>query len=1472
MNKLKLFSKNEKKSDSTPNREPNTYVGKTFVVGRTTVVVEDVLAEGGFAVVFLVKSAKEKYALKRLFVNNEHDLNIAKREIQIASNLNGHKNIIGYIDSSIIKQGNGVHELLLLMPYCKTHVLNMMNARLQSGFTEAEILQIMCDTCEAVSRLHHCQTPIIHRDLKVENILQNDAGHYVLCDFGSATGKILNPQTMGVPAVEEEINKYTTLSYRAPEMIDLYCGKSITTKADIWALGCLLYKLCFFSLPFGESTLAIQSAQLAIPDESKYSPKVHALIRYMLELDPDKRPDIYQVSYVTFTIAGKENPVQNLNKSPTPNIDSLPVPPFESDLLKRVQTPSKPSPVSAGIKPSSAVEVTSVTPRQRPKPSASVLPPPLGSPSPSLSKRNIPPPLASHSASHSPGTVAGASFAFPPPASGGKPHNSSGTIAFPPPSSSIPPPHNSSGTIAFPPPSASPFPPPASPFPPLAAKAIPPASSSNPNVSFSPAVNTAGGTSSSTSNLETVGGGEGAVVVPAAEAEALFSSSAFPDPFREDSLPGPGGEGNFPSSGSRIQESVSQCLPPQATPPQSPPGNSAPGHTSHRRNVSDTSAFNKIFADETSQFLAPYEASVKRPEHSSPPDVDTTLYTGSGVTHESYPNINMNPLATCNNPSTPGTASLVARSVSGGEVDSRSLSAEVNSWNPFEDTAPFSQLSEDHIFGAEFDKIQRDVVPPVTSAPVTQTGPDEDPLPVPNNEPNASPDPFSCAPFSIPPGFSRQSSKDKKCSSSDVVGLISRHSSHPSSGDKWKYFSRPKSDSHAEEALIPSESGEGEERVEEETPASPPFVKAPLEDRSKYEKLQVNRFEISSDDSADEHDHGKELRKKKKSGGGLSKKKLSERVRGRKKLPTHTIGGSNSEPIDVPSPGDENSDQDSIGSASDLRAREEDSGGEGRKEEKKKERNDRESETVTMNDSVMTCGSSAYHAECESMARDEVMRHPTVATVPEHTEVDLLFVGHSYGERPLLADDELDEGEEDPASPPLLIDIDTPDASDVFALAPFPKPKKKVTRKKSSLAGRSPSPPLLVAIGRPENSPGRNTSERVTQDEPLLDLDTNSSEDFDPRGVSKSEANTGGVVFGVLTSRGEVGSVSSSIGGATSVIRTVPTQLEWNAESSQSQENWFKQSPSNPFDEDIPVTNTGAYQATTGAGYQSSTGNSYPVNSVLTSNSVGFPSSAVNTVGLASNSVGLASNSVGLVSSSMGLTSNSVGLGSSSVGFPSSVGLSSGFQFTPPASDAQDMFGAVPFTQVSCDSFHSIDSYTLGNVRTLPAQPCSLDTFQTRGNIATVNILPHPPTLPFPAYTTPSARRSSDGPQPTASKPLLPAKPSLQASNSLAAGDTSSPPTLESLPYPGPDTYSPQDTIIAESTDSDPSIQVKPASKPKSKLSSHISKKSSKKIRAIHSAAGFSNLSFEDFPSDDESSFIHSESSKKCKRKANPFS
>ncbi|XP_034168572.2 AP2-associated protein kinase 1 isoform X2 [Pangasianodon hypophthalmus] len=341
------------------------FIGRTFTIGHHQVTVEETLAEGGFAIVFLVRTNQGvRCALKRMYVNNEHDLQVCRREIQIMRDLSGHKNIVGYVDSSVTAVGGGdVWEVLILMDVCKGgQVVNLMNQRLQTGFTETEVLQIFCDTCEAVAQLHQYKTPIIHRDLKVENILLHDQGHYVLCDFGSATKKFQNPQSDGVTVVEEEIKKYTTLSYRAPEMVNLYNGKLITTKADIWALGCLLYKLCFFSLPFGESQVAICDGSFTIPDNSRYSYDMHCLIRYMLEPDPDKRPDIYQVSHFAFRLARRECPVQNTQNSPLPSKLPEPIRASEAAAAKKSQTQTKPRLTD----PIPTTE-TSITPRQRPK-------------------------------------------------------------------------------------------------------------------------------------------------------------------------------------------------------------------------------------------------------------------------------------------------------------------------------------------------------------------------------------------------------------------------------------------------------------------------------------------------------------------------------------------------------------------------------------------------------------------------------------------------------------------------------------------------------------------------------------------------------------------------------------------------------------------------------------------------------------------------------------------------------------------------------------------------------------------------------------------------------------------------------------------------------------------------------------------------------------------------------------------------
>ena len=66
----------------------------------------------------------------------------------IVSNLNGHPNLIGYVDSTISLLDGGVHEVLLLMPYHKVTLLQMMNDRLNSGKEQIIELKISVSLCE----------------------------------------------------------------------------------------------------------------------------------------------------------------------------------------------------------------------------------------------------------------------------------------------------------------------------------------------------------------------------------------------------------------------------------------------------------------------------------------------------------------------------------------------------------------------------------------------------------------------------------------------------------------------------------------------------------------------------------------------------------------------------------------------------------------------------------------------------------------------------------------------------------------------------------------------------------------------------------------------------------------------------------------------------------------------------------------------------------------------------------------------------------------------------------------------------------------------------------------------------------------------------------------------------------------------------------------------------------------------------
>lgn len=79
---------------------------------------------------------------------------------------------------------------------------------------------------------------ISHRDLKLENVLLQDKA-FKLCDFGSASAAKSN--SVGVTDKDfEDFERYTTLMYRPPEMIDKYLNWPVDTSVDIWVRSFLL--------------------------------------------------------------------------------------------------------------------------------------------------------------------------------------------------------------------------------------------------------------------------------------------------------------------------------------------------------------------------------------------------------------------------------------------------------------------------------------------------------------------------------------------------------------------------------------------------------------------------------------------------------------------------------------------------------------------------------------------------------------------------------------------------------------------------------------------------------------------------------------------------------------------------------------------------------------------------------------------------------------------------------------------------------------------------------------------------------------------------------------------------------------------------------------------------------------------------------------------------------------------------------
>ncbi|XP_030965758.1 AP2-associated protein kinase 1-like [Quercus lobata] len=280
-------------------KEPVGLEGRSLDVGNLKINVRNAIAEGGFSCVYLARdlvNVSKQYALKHIIFNDEELEELVMKEISVLKSLKGHPNVVTLYAHTILDMGR-TKEAFLVMEFCEKSLVNVLESRGSGFFDEKQVLSIFRDVCNAVFAMHCQSPPIAHRDLKAENLLLGSDGVWKLCDFGSTSTnhkRFEKPEEMGIE--EDNIRKHTTPAYRAPEMWDLFRRELINEKVDIWALGCLLYRICYFKSAFdGESKLQILNGNYRIPELPKYGSSVTDLIKEMLQSSPDDRPDITQV-------------------------------------------------------------------------------------------------------------------------------------------------------------------------------------------------------------------------------------------------------------------------------------------------------------------------------------------------------------------------------------------------------------------------------------------------------------------------------------------------------------------------------------------------------------------------------------------------------------------------------------------------------------------------------------------------------------------------------------------------------------------------------------------------------------------------------------------------------------------------------------------------------------------------------------------------------------------------------------------------------------------------------------------------------------------------------------------------------------------------------------------------------------------------------------------------------------------------
>ena len=193
----------------------------------------------------------------------------------------------------------------LVMPYCANGSVN----RHVGQMPEPEIWKFILDVSGGLAFLHSQQPPIVHQDIKPDNILITSDGRYVISDFG-----ISRSFRTKMSRTNNNISSSGTIAYMGPER---FSEKPLVVLAsDIWAFGMTLYELMTGDVLWEGMGGCVQLNGARIPTISgNFSPELINLVTACLAAETWNRPTAAQINEMaTARLQGK--PVTPLTIEP----------------------------------------------------------------------------------------------------------------------------------------------------------------------------------------------------------------------------------------------------------------------------------------------------------------------------------------------------------------------------------------------------------------------------------------------------------------------------------------------------------------------------------------------------------------------------------------------------------------------------------------------------------------------------------------------------------------------------------------------------------------------------------------------------------------------------------------------------------------------------------------------------------------------------------------------------------------------------------------------------------------------------------------------------------------------------------------------------------------------------------------------------------------------------------------------------